>query len=510
MKRRDFIKSSIALSLLGKQIPLLAFNRPKYLPKRSTQWESDRILILIKLNGGNDGLNTIIPINNDIYYQNRSNLAINPSDAIFINEETGFHPSMLPIMDLYQNEQMSIIQGVGYPNPNLSHFRSSDIWVTGSDSESHLNTGWLGRLFSLEYPDYPDNAPEFPLAIQFNSANLLEFQMEETNAGNMVFDPEVMYQIVTGNYVPSENDPPPESFGGNELSFIREVDMNTFEYSGVIYDSAMNGSTTVDYPNSDIATQLALTSKLISGGLNTPVYRLSQGGFDTHANQSGAHATLLSDVFEAIQVFMSDLENQGLKDRVLVVTTSEFGRRVGENYSNGTDHGTSGPMMVFGSEVVPGFFGNQPSLSELDQNGNLLNQFDFRQLYSSLITDWFGLSSNIAETVFKSPFETIPFIQSPLSIHKPIPIPATFRVEPAFPNPFNPSTQIQIHLPKSAPVIIRLLDSRGMEVQTHQRCILTEGNHSFTFNGQELASGLYFIQVDVEGTALTQKVTLLK
>ncbi|MBT3938023.1 MAG: DUF1501 domain-containing protein [Candidatus Marinimicrobia bacterium] len=510
MKRRDFIKSSIALSLLGKQVPLFAYNRAKYTLQRSTQWDTDRIVVLIKLNGGNDGLNTIIPTNNDVYYEKRPNLAINPSDTIMISDEMGFHPSMSPVISLYQNEKMGIIHGVGYPDPNLSHFRSSDIWVTGSNSNEHWNTGWLGRLFQLEYPDFPDNSPEFPLAIQFKSANLLEFQMDGTNAGNMVFDPEVMYQIVTGNYVPSDNDPPPQTAGGDELSFIREVDLNTFEYSGIIYDSAINGTTTVDYPNSNISTQLALTSKLISGGLNTPVYRLSQSGYDTHANQLGTHAELLSDVCEAVQAFITDMENQGLQDRVLVMTTSEFGRRVEDNYSNGTDHGTSGPMMIFGSQAQSGFFGNQPDLSNLDQNENLLNQFDFRQLYSTLITDWFGLSQDVAETVFQSPFETIPFIRSPLSTIKPIPVASTFKIEPAFPNPFNPATQIRYHLPKKSSVTIRVLDGKGCELKSYLQGVLQEGDHTFILQGNDLSSGLYFLQVESGGNALTQKVTLLK
>lgn len=510
MKRRDFIKSSIALSLLGKKLPLFAYQTRRNTHHRSSQWDTDRIVILIKLNGGNDGLNTLIPINNDIYYQKRSSLAINPSETIPINEELGFHPSLSPLMDLYNNDKMGIIHGVGYPDPNLSHFRSSDIWVTGSEANIHWNTGWLGRLFQLEYPDFPDNSPEFPLAIQFNSANLLEFQMDGTNAGNMVFDPEIMYQIVMGNYVPSENDPPPDTAGGEELSFIREVDLNTFEYSGIIYDSAINGSTSVDYPNSDIATQLALTSKLISGGLNTPIYRLSQSGYDTHANQSDLHSELLSDVSEAIHAFMVDMENQGLQDRVLVMTTSEFGRRVEDNYSEGTDHGTSGPMMVFGSQIQPEIFGNQPSLTELDQNGNLLYQFDFRQLYSTLITDWFGLPSDIAETVFQSSFEPIPFIQNPLSIQKPVPIASNFKVEPAFPNPFNPATMIRYHLPQSSNVTIRLLNSKGIEVKTFHQGRLQEGTHIFTLHGNLFSSGLYFLQVEAGGTRRTQKVTLLK
>ena len=175
MKRREFIKSAFALSAFGTQIPIMALGRKNKLG-RSVEWESDRIVVLIKLNGGNDGLNTIIPVQNDIYYNARPTLAISQNQALGIDDYNGFHPSLSAFHSLFQNEQMSLIHGVGYHQPNLSHFRSSDIWVTGSDANEYLQTGWIGRLLEQEYPDFPSNAPDHPLAIQFNSANLLEFK----------------------------------------------------------------------------------------------------------------------------------------------------------------------------------------------------------------------------------------------------------------------------------------------------------------------------------------------
>ena len=215
------------------------------------------------------------------------------------------------------------------------------------------------------------------MAIQFNSANLLEFKTSESNVGMMVFDPQQMYAIISNNYVPGNNDPAPETYGGNELAYIREIDILSMEYSEIINDSAQAGVNTIEYPENNIGYQMALTAKLISGGLNPPVYRLYQTGYDTHANQTNNHANLLQNVSSSIAAFLQDLINQGLQDRVLVVTTSEFGRRVYENGSLGTDHGTSAPCLLFGSTIVPEIFGNNPDLTNLNNNNNMQVQYDY-------------------------------------------------------------------------------------------------------------------------------------
>ena len=508
MKRRDFIKSAFVLSAFGTQIPVMALGRKNQFG-RIVQWDTDRIIILIKLNGGNDGLNTIIPTQDDIYYNARPSLAISPNEALAINEQNGFHPNLSAFHSLYQSGNMSLIHGIGYPDPNLSHFRSSDIWVTASDADEYLQTGWIGRLLEQEYPDFPSNAPDHPLAIQFNSANLLEFKTSESNMGMMVFDPETMYNLINGNYVAGEDDPAPDTYGGTELDFIREVDLLSFEYAEVINETAGQGSNSVEYPGTNLGYQMALTAQMISGGLETPIYRIYQSGYDTHATQGNDHANLLMDLNNAVLAFMEDLSNQGLMDRVLVVTTSEFGRRYFENGSAGTDHGTSAPCMVFGNSVVPDMFGEQPSLSNLDQHNNLLIQHDFRQLYSSIITDWFGLDQEIATNVFGQEFETIPFVQSPLSVKNP-PVPGKFKMHAAYPNPFNPTTMVSFTLPAMSNVSVMLFNLKGRELQTHHLGRKKPGKHFYKLDGRNLASGNYIVQVEAAGSVLNQKVTLLK
>ena len=508
MKRRDFIKTAMVLSAFGTQLPLMAIGRRQRQLQRRTQWETDRIVVLIKLNGGNDGLNTVVPIEDDIYYEARPTLALPPNQTLSVNETTGFHPSMSPIYQHYQNGQMGIIHGVGYDQGNLSHFRSSDIWVTGSDANEHFSSGWLGRLFENEYPDFPNDTPAHPLAIQFNSANLLEFKTSESNVGMMVFDPQQMYAIISNNYVPGNNDPAPETYGGNELAYIREIDTLSMEYSEIINDSAQAGVNTIEYPENNIGYQMALTAKLISGGLNTPVYRLYQTGYDTHANQANNHANLLQNVSSSIAAFLQDLINQGLQDRVLVVTTSEFGRRVYENGSLGTDHGTSAPCLLFGSAIVPEIFGNNPDLTNLNNN-NMQVQYDYRQVYSSLITDWFGLPESIIQSVFGDSFDPIPFVQEPLSVEPPS-LPKNFKMYPAFPNPFNPITSVNFELSRTASVTIRVMDQKGRLVHKRSLGHLPIGNHKFNLDAKNWVSGMYFVQLEVSGVKMTQKITLLK
>jgi hypothetical protein len=325
----------------------------------------------------------------------------------------------------------------------------------------------------------------------------------------MVFDPETMYNLINGNYVAGEDDPAPDTYGGTELDFVREVDLLSFEYAEVINETAGQGSNSVEYPETNLGYQMALTAQMISGGLETPIYRIYQGGYDTHADQNNDHSNLLLDLNNAVLAFMEDLSNQGLLDRVMVVTTSEFGRRYFENGSTGTDHGTSAPCMIFGNTVIPEMFGEQPSLSLLDQNNNLHIQFDFRQLYSSIIKDWFGLDQEIAVNVFGQQFETIPFIQSQLSVKNP-PVAAKFKMHPAFPNPFNPTTILSYTLPENGNVTIRLLDLRGRSLKTHRLGKQKTGLHSFTLDGRNLSSGSYIAQVEAAGSTLTQKISLIK
>ena len=514
MKRRDFIKALTALSVAGSQMPLLAINRNRSLAKpTNTNWDSNRILILIKLNGGNDGLNTIIPIGDSRYYSARPKLAIAAEDAIVIDNDTALNPQMGDLKTLFDNNKMGVIQGVGYPNANLSHFRSGDIWATGSPANEYWQTGWLGRLFAMEYPNLPDGAPEHPIAVQMNSANILEFQTEETNVATMTFGADWMYWLIKENYIDDITGTQPDTYGGAELAYVRGLDVSTFEYSKVVYDAAVAGKNNENYPDTDLGNQLSTVAKLISGGLTTPVYRLYLHGFDTHSQQPDDQPPLLKQLSEAIGAFLKDIESQEniAEENIMIMTTSEFGRRVYENGSEGTDHGTSFPVMVIGSGVNAGFYGTNPDLSDLDADNNMKIQCDFRQIYSTFIDEWFGLSKQTAESVFQGSFTNIPFIKDPiLSTENINTVPKSFKVAAAFPNPFNPVTTIKFTLPNESPVNINIFDTTGRIIEKINLGKFQSGTHLHKIDGSNWSSGIYIIQVEANSETLSQRVSLVK
>lgn len=510
MKRRDFLKSTLAISALGAQIPNMLTRLPSRNRFRWSSIDSDRIVVLVKLNGGNDGINTIIPFQDTKYYQNRPTISLSTNEVIQLSDTAAMHYAMAPLLPFFEAQKMSVIQGVGYPNGNLSHFRSSDIMDTGSNEDEFLSTGWLGRLLELEYPDFPENSPEYPLCIQYNSANLLEFKTTESNTGLYLYDPDTMYNLITGNYINDQDDQTPNSYGGDELEFLRELDFMSLGYSEVINNAAQNSSNSIlQYPNTNLGQQFALTAKLISGGLPTPFYRLYQHGYDTHIEQQSRHSQLLDDLSNSLATFLSEMDALGLLDRILIVTTSEFGRRVNQNGSEGTDHGTSTPTLVFGSQLNSNFFGNSPNFDQLDQNGNLQIQFDYRQVYSTLITNWFGLPESVVQNIFGNYFESIPFINQSLSNSSPI-IAKGFELHPAYPNPFNPTTTLSYSLPKKDYVVIRLIDLRGKTTKTYRLGKQNPGKNIFKIDGSSLASGTYWVHIESSGKTLSQKITLLK
>ena len=408
MKRKDFIKTSVAATLGATIIPRWLqplMGNSDFLRNRT----DDRIIVLINLGGGNDGLNTVIPYSNDNYYNLRPNIAIPQNNIIPLNYDLGLNPNLGLLQQFWDNEQMLIIQNVGYDQQNLSHFRSTDIWRSATDSDTYLQTGWLGRYLEAMYPNIYSDPDEFPLALQQGSSSTLQLTGDAGTPGVVVDDPSNFYILVGDTYVSGLDNDPPETFGGDELSFIRQVDQNSFQYAEVIQNAANNGSNAVEYPLSQLSQQLSIIARLISGGMYTPIFLAHQYGYDTHADQLGAHSNLLTDLSGAISSFLIDLDAQGLSDKVSIMTTSEFGRRPFENGSFGTDHGAGSPLIVIGENVNGGIIGSNPDLELFDQNSNLLHQYDFRQIYSTILKSYFNTPSNIVDdTILFQQFGTLP------------------------------------------------------------------------------------------------------
>ena len=255
---------------------------------------------------------------------------------------------------------------------------------------------------------------------------------------------------------------------------------------------------------------MAVAGRLISGGLSTPVYRLNLGGFDTHANQWNDHQILLQQLDEAIYAFIKDMSAQGLLNKVLIVTTSEFGRRVRENGSVGTDHGTASPVLFYGSALRGNIIGSQPNLANLDRTGNIEVQHDYREVYSTIMRDWFGLSDSIVKNVLKKDYQSLSFLHEPLSLKNTSNTPSSFKLHPAYPNPFNPTAMIQFELPNTSEVKIKIFSLNGRLVLSKNLGKRKNGLHEFQISPNDWAAGTYLIKVEALGSILTQRITYLK
>ncbi len=382
-----------------------------------------KTLVIVQMNGGNDGLNTIIPLDK---YQNlvngRPNLVL-PQNAILPltgNATTGMHPALTELRDLYNNGKMVIVQGVSYPNPNFSHFRATDIWFSGSASNVNLETGWLGRALDTQYPGYPATYPntnmQDPLAVQIGSTLPFSIQGPNVNMGYNVANPTALLNVIN-----QTTDPAPNNDYGRELTFLRLMKDQSNAYRGRIQDS-YNGQLTLStqYPttgNTSLADQLKIVARLIGGGLKTPIYIVNHpNSHDTHENQvvagntaTGNHAGTLSILSKGINAFQDDITLMGKAQNVTGMTFSEFGRRIISNASVGTDHGVGAPVLFFGAALNAGMIGASPNIPlNPTVNDQVPMQYDFRQLYATVMEDWLCLSQSETSAVLGSAFTKAP------------------------------------------------------------------------------------------------------
>ena len=424
MKRRKFIKLSATASVIGlTPFEIQAMLKP-LLPLVECPDISNRKLVLINLSGGNDGLNTIIPLNQyDIYStlrpkikvpQSGSNAYITLDASLPDNQKIGLNPALTGFKGLYDEGWLRILQGVGYPSQNKSHFKSTDLYLTGNDGNSVENgtdTGWIGRFMELFYAK--DVTSLFPLAIEIGSnKSSLGFHGEQEHgmAINITGqDVAGYYSILNGlGGTPPENIP--MSDYGNQIEFIKTTDALSNQYAKTISTSFNSGSNKITYPDTNIANQLKTVARLISGNLETKVYMVQLGGFDTHNNQVqgdndplGNHYKLLSQLSEAVTAFYSDLDSQSLSDDVVGITFSEFGRKAAENGNFGTDHGEIAPMFLFGKPIKGGVSGVNPDLKEAVKENNYqlkTVQFDYRQTFGTILQDFLGVPNATIDAAF--------------------------------------------------------------------------------------------------------------
>ena len=433
----------------------------------------DRILVLIQMAGGNDGLNTIVPITIDKYYTDRPSIAIPKSSTLRLTDDLGWHPAMAGFRDAFDDGRLAVVQGVTYPNPDRSHFRGTDIWLTATDADVFASTGWMGRYLETLAPGYPATLPDHPLAIQIGTSISLGLLGSQGSVGISFRDPDEFYRLVnTGSSEEVPASPSSDTPAGREIDFMRNVARSANVYAKVVKQAADKGTASVSYPTSDLGAKLKVVAQLISGGLSSRIYLLSWAGFnfDTHANQggvAGTHANLLRELSEAVAAFMADMKAQGHDDRIAGMTFSEFGRRVMENGSQGTDHGTAAPLFVFGKHVNGGIYGKHPSLTDLDDRGDMLMQHDYRDIYASVLLQWLGAPATLAQNVLFKDFAStaLPLFKSATSVND-TSRPASIGITSIGPNPAVDHVRIRVDVPpfSNANVVVR--DMAGNAVRT--------------------------------------------
>ena len=511
--------------------PVRAFGQTPLL-KHLRNLETDRVLVLVQLSGGNDGLNTIVPKTNDLYYNARPQIAIASNQTLPLSSDLGFHPSFDALTPLYGDGDMAVVQNVGYPAPRLSHFDSTDIWLTASNSEDILSTGWMGRYLDSEFPDFDEEPTSFPLAVQMGGTSALMFQGPTANMGMSLASPELFERIAEEGIIYEVASLPDTTFG-KEMEFVRTVANESFIYADAVQSASEMGQNKVEYPQGNaLAQNLSIVARLIKGQLGARIYHVSIGGFDNHANQGGAngqHANLLRNLSEAITTFIEDLEADDASKDVPIATFSEFGRRVEQNGSNGTDHGTAAPMFLFGEGVKGGLFGNPPDLTNLDgnndgigdglvagtleaQGANLVFECDFRSVYATLLKDWFGLTEQTVESVMGGSFDILGLVSDPATptAIETNAVPERFTLDQNYPNPFNPATTITYTLERTERVTLRIYDTQGRLVQTLVDGTQPAGQHAMAFDAGHLASGSYFYTLQTSDGLKTRQMTLVR
>ena len=502
MDRRRFIKNTasfISLPLLinGQALSVMAGNA-----SASKLASNGRVLVLIQLDGGNDGLNTLIPIDQ---YENLLNArpeVIIPEDKIIpLTDKQGLHPSMGEIGNLYADEKLMFIQNVGYPSPNLSHFRSKEIYLSGSDSNVVETSGWFGRYLDLLHPTYPDDYPNtanpHPLAITIGSSTSPTCQGEMGNFGVPIPNTNTSYTSS------SHGEDFPDTPYGFELEYVSQIMQSTEKYLEVVNQAVGNATNLSNlYPEpgeNRLADKLKIVAQLIAGGLTTPIYVVNLGGFDTHANQVtgedttiGAHANLLNFVSEAVNAFQDDLEKLNLDENVISLAYSEFGRRIKSNKSNGTDHGEAYPMMLFGTQINSIVYGENPTIeSEVENKANIPFDVDFRRVYASIMKYWFEVGETETSNILFKDFELVPILKSNVYSND-YWFKKELKIFPISPNPITSSAKIMFSSP-GGKVTLKVVSTSGQTKKILLNQEVPGGNQSVNFYREGIKNGYYLV-----------------
>jgi uncharacterized protein (DUF1501 family) len=533
MKRRDFVKNAG----LGAAFMPSIINGHAVSPVNMTPWletitnsatETDHVLVIIQMNGGNDGLNMVIPVDQ---YANlstaRANILITETAVLPLNgiTGTGLHPAMTGLQRIFNEGKVKIVQGVSYPGPSFSHFRGTDIWMTAANYNEVLTSGWMGRYLSSEYANYPIGYPNptmpHPLAIQIGTTPTGALQGPAYGMGITISNATDTYAYNTGT-----GDPAPSNNMGKELTYLRTIARQAQQYSNIINTAYAAGTNLVTYPTANansLADQLKTVARLIKGGLKTRVYYVStsnNGSFDTHSNQVtaadhsvGNHATMLGKLSDAITIFQDDLRIMNLEERVIGMTFSEFGRRVKSNASVGTDHGQGAPMFVFGKRVFGGVLGTNYQVPAVtDVNTNIPMQYDFRSIYASILKDWFCVDDTELNAVMLRNYQRLAIVNSPNCITSDVHdlnVAAGMNLIKNYPNPFVFSTKIEFET-FGGHTMVQVFDGEGRLMNTLADGDYTSGKYTVDYNGDHLPAGVYYMRLQNEAVQQVKAIVKVR
>ena len=506
MKRRDFLRTSVPAVVLPTVIngfSVKAFGAESPLAQLlHGSTPNNHVLVIVQLSGGNDGLNTVIPIDTySNYFNARSNIAIPQNRILKLTDKTGLNPAMTGMKALYDEGKLSVVQAAGYPTPNFSHFRATDIWMSASDSNQVIVNGWGGRYLNYEYPNfpvgYPNNTMPDPLGIQIGSSTSLVFQGPSVSMGMSITNPTSFYNLLAG-----VEDPAPNTNAGKELKYIRLVAKQTSAYTTVVKAAADAVTAQAPYPtNNPLADQLKIVARLIKGGLKTKIFQVNYGSFDTHSLQTtttdttvGSHASLLKNVSDAIKAFQDDLKFLQVEDRVMGMTFSEFGRRIKSNSSTGTDHGAAAPMFLFGKNVISKVWGDNPAIpANASVNDNIPMQYDFRSVYASLMQDWLCVKNSDLQQIMLKDFQQLALVNSKDCNPVP-PIAAGTSYLEIWGTPFTQSTIIK-YKTDGGHTLLQIFDTMGRLITTPVDKDLPAGSYTYNYNSGSLPAGVYYARL---------------
>ena len=506
--RRDFLVRS-GLAAAGASV--LFGSGPAHAAARHRQpglvgqlaaLQTDRVLVLVQLQGGNDGLNTVVPVGNDLYYNARPQVALAKGQTWRLSDDYGMHPALRPLERMWGDGHMGVVHSVGYPNQSLSHFEGIDVWA--SSRTENARTGWTAEAVARL-----GVTPQAPPSVQVGASYPLLLRGPDDVGGMTLTDPGMLDRIVsTGELYGTDG--LPDTPYGRALGHVRRTANDADTYAGAMSAAAGGVQNAAEYPDTTFGRSLAAVARLVKGRLDTRVYLVRLGSFDTHAGQLDQHHKLLDVLGRSLAAFYADLGDSGDAGRTLTMTFSEFGRRVNQNGSAGTDHGAAAPVFLFGPAVQGGFHGAGPDLAGVDRSGNLPVSTDFRSVYRTVLGSWLGLGDDASAAILGGTYDPLDVLAArATSVDETGAVQALELLPPA-PNPVRTRTVVAFSTGPADHAELALFDTTGRRVVTVAEGAFGPGRQTATLDAAGLAAGVYVLRLQTASGVRAQTLTVVR